>query len=161
MLRTEKLPVFQVQVPHPLPSEFLDCSSKAPSPSRHPGPGATSKNHFSPETCLTTDQGSRTKCIPRLTLGPPEHLPCTHLPRSQEKKKKKILRRLSQLWNLRSTHPCISQAAWSAFTGLLQSLGLLAWALEQQGHSHGPATVVVFQLLGNIRLFVIPWTAAY
>ena len=88
MLRTEKLPVFQVQVPHPLPSEFLDCSSKAPSPSRHPGPGATSKNHFSPETCLTTDQGSRTKCIPRLTLGPPEHLPCTHLPRSPEKKKK-------------------------------------------------------------------------
>lgn len=87
MLRTEKLPVFQVQVPHPLPSEFLDCSSKAPSPSRHPGPGATSENHFSPETCLTTDQGSRTKCIPRLTLGPPEHLPCTHLPRSQEKKK--------------------------------------------------------------------------
>ena len=97
---------------------------------------------------------------PRLTLGPPEHLPCTHLPRSQ-KKKKQTLKLLSQLWNLIYTHPCISQAAWSAFTGLLQSLGLLPWALRQQGHSHVPSAVVVFQLLSNIWLFMIPWTAAH
>ena len=160
MLRTEKLPVFQVQIPHPLPSEFLDCSSKAPSPSRHPGLGVASKNHFSPERHASPQTRAPGQNVSQADLRAPR-APAMHPSAQKPGKKKKTLKLLSQLWNLISTYPCISQAAWSAFTGLLQSLGLLPWALKQQGHSHVPSTVVVFQLLSNIWLFMIPWTAAH
>lgn len=87
MLRTEKLPVFQVQIPHPLPSEFLDCSSKAPSPSRHPGLGVASKNHFSPERHASPQTRAPGQNVSQADLRAPR-APAMH-PSAQKPEKKK------------------------------------------------------------------------
>ena len=160
MLRTEKLPVFQVQIPHPLPSEFLDCSSKVPSPSRHPGLGVASKNHFSPERHASPQTRAPGQNVSQADLRAPR-APAMH-PSAQKPEKKKTNPQAPFSAVKPDIHsPMYLPPAWSAFTGLLQSLGLLPWALRQQGHSHVPSAVVVFQLLSNIWLFMIPWTAAH